>query len=408
MSHDEADLLISNARVVTCGGDASDPLAIKDDASVAVRDGQIVWIGSSGAHETVRADEHVDAKGRALLPGFIDPHTHLVFGGSRVDEFARKMAGEDYKKIAAEGGGIASTVRATRETDDDALTQGAASRLARMRRCGATTVEVKSGYGLATEHELRSLRIAKSVGTDPSMPETVTTFLGAHTVPSEFEGKRDSYLRLVIDTMLPRIAREQLASSVDVYIDENAFSLSEGRAVLTAAKASGLPIRAHIGQFTDLGGAELLAELGALSGDHLEELSDRGAQAMAEANVVGVLLPGAWRTLRQVPPDVPRMRAAGMTFAVGTDCNPGTSPCTDLPLCAALAVRDAGLSTEEAILGITRNAAQALGLSDRGTIEVGKRADLLLLETDEPRCIGYEIGNLEIPMLWRAGRRLEL
>ncbi len=406
MSHDEADLLISNARVVTCAGQGEDALAIQEDASVAIADGKVVWIGASRAHESVRADEHVDAGGRALLPGFVDPHTHLVYGGSRVDEFARKMAGEDYKKIAAEGGGIVSTVRATREASDDMLASSAAARLRRMLRCGVTTVEVKSGYGLSNDDEIRCLRVARTLGQDPALPATIPTFLGAHAVPPEFEDKRESYLKLVIDTMLPHVAREQLAHSVDVYIDENAFSLSEGRDVLMAAQATGLAVRAHIGQFKDLGGAELLAELGALSGDHLEEISEQGARAMAKSGVIGVLLPGAWRTLRQAAPDVPRMRAAGMTFAVGTDCNPGTSPCTDLGLCAALAVRDAGLTIDEAILGITRNAAKALGLRDRGTIEVGKRADLTLLETDDPRCVGYELGNLPVAHVWREGRAL--
>lgn len=407
MSHDEADLLITNARVVTCASaDATTGLAslgIIEEGAVAVRDGVIAWVGASHAMESVRADTHVDAKGRALLPGFIDPHTHLVYGGSRIDEFARKMAGEDYKRIAAEGGGIKSTVKATREASDAELERSARSRLTQMKRCGVTTVEVKSGYGLTLEDELRCLRIARTLGQDANLPSTIGTFLGAHTVPPEYVEKKEQYLRLVIDTMLPRVAREGLASSADVYIDENAFTRADGEAVLRAAKAVGLRVRAHIGQFKDLRGAELLASLGALSGDHLEDLSDDGARAMAEAGVVGVLLPGAWRTLRQTPPDVARMRAAGMRFAVGTDCNPGTSPCTDLPLCAALAVRDAGVTIEEAILGITRVAARALGLEDRGVIEVGRRADLVLLDDDDPRAIGYRLGNLPIEASWKAG-----
>lgn len=362
-------------------------------------------MGAGHAIESVRADEHIDAGGRALLPGFIDPHTHLVYGGNRVDEFARKMAGEDYKKIAAEGGGIQSTVRATRKASDEELRSTSSARLERMARHGVTTVEVKSGYGLSEVHETRCLKVANEIGVRANLPDTVATFLGAHTVPAEFKAQRDAYLELVIN-MLPAIAEQGLASSVDVYIDENAFSLAEGRRVLEAAKRQQLGVRAHIGQFKDLGGAQLLAELGAHSGDHLEDVSDEGVAAMASANVVGVLLPGAWRTLRQTPPDASRMRAAGMLLAIGTDCNPGTSPCTDLPLCAALAVRDAGLTIEDAVLGITKHAARALGLTDRGTIEVGKRADLVLLDHDEPKIVGYQLGDLPIERSWKGGSTL--
>jgi imidazolonepropionase len=344
-----------------------------------------------------------DLGGRLLVPGLVDPHTHLVFAGSRVAELARKMAGEDYRKIAAEGGGIASTVRATRAADDATLLRLARARAEAMRTHGTTTVEVKSGYGLSTEEELRLLGVGRALGR-AGVVRTTTTLLGAHTVPPERRADRPGYVAEVIERMIPEAAGQQLADACDVYLDDGAFTTEEARAILSAAKAAGLRVRAHVGQFADLGGAELLSELGGLSADHLEQVSDAGLAAMAAAGVRAVLLPAAWRTLRQTPPDGARLRAAGVRVAVGTDCNPGTSPCTDLLLCAALAVRDAGLTAEEALLAVTAEAAAAIGVPDVGRIAPGMCADLAAFDQDDPKALTYPLGDLHAHAVWLEGR----
>jgi len=383
------DLVVKDARVVTCDGPEGDPLGMVEAGAVAVKDGRIAWVGPSA--DAPSAAKVIFGGGRVVLPGLVDPHTHLVFAGSRVDEFARRMAGEDYQRIAAEGGGIKATVRWSREADDDALFAATAARAEALRARGVTSAEIKSGYGLATEHELRHLRVARRVAEEGLLNVT-TSLLGAHAVPADRD--RGEYVEEVASEMIPRAARERLADACDVYLDEGAFTRDEAAKILGAAKDAGLAVRAHVGQFADLGGAELAAELGALSADHLEEVSDAGLKAMADAGVVAVLLPGAWRTLRQAAPDAERMRRFGVRIAVGTDCNPGTSPTVDLPGMAALAVRDAGLTLEEALLGITREAARAAGFEDAGRIRVGSRADLALYDEEDPRALAYSMGGL--------------
>ncbi|MDH5492689.1 MAG: imidazolonepropionase, partial [Myxococcales bacterium] len=324
------DLLIRGAHLCTCAGPPGAPAAERldriPDGAVGVRGGRIVYVGSS-LEAPGDAAEIVDAEGRALSPGLVDPHTHLVFAGSRVDEFARRMAGEDYRAIAAAGGGIVATVRATRAASDEELYAGAAARALAMRARGVTAVEIKSGYGLSLEHESRLLRVARRLDAE-GLLRVRTSFLGAHAIPPERRGERARYLDELVQQMLPAIVEEGLADAIDVYCDEGAFTLEETRRLLEAGREAGLGLRAHLGQFADLGGPELLAELGALSADHLEEVSDAGLAAMARADVIAVLLPGAFCTLRQRPPSVSRMRAAGVRMAVGTDCNPGTSPST--------------------------------------------------------------------------------
>ncbi|MBW2465446.1 MAG: imidazolonepropionase, partial [Deltaproteobacteria bacterium] len=382
-------LVVRNARVVTCDGPLeaapSERLAIIDGGMVAIgHDGRVSYVGTEVGALTADAANVIDAECGAVLPGLVDPHTHLVFAGSRVDEFARRMAGEDYQTIAKEGGGIAATVRATRAASDEALYCLAARRARAMRRWGVTTLEVKSGYGLRPDSEVASLRAARRIGEE-GLCRVTTSFLGAHTIPPERQGDRTGYVDEVVGAQLDAVVAEGLADAIDAYIDEGAFTLAEGRRVLEAGKARGLAVRAHAGQFADLGAAELVAELGGLSADHLEELSDEGARAMAAAGVVGVLLPGAWRTLRQAAPDVARLRRRGVRMAVGTDLNPGTSPTTNLPLCAALAVRDAGLTLEEAVLGVTVDAAAAAGFEGVGRIAGGCWGDLAIYAQDDPR-----------------------
>jgi imidazolonepropionase len=390
------DLVVRRARVVTCAGageSAKDRLGTIDDGAIVIRGGRVAWVGTDAECAPVRGARTIDAGGRIVLPGLVDPHTHLVFAGSRIDEFARKMAGEDYRSIAAKGGGIQSTVRATRIASDDHLFASASARALAMRACGTTTIEVKSGYGLSVEHELRLLEVGRRVHAE-GIARTTTTLLGAHAVPLEKQGDRKSYVGDVIGAMIPRAADLGVADACDVYLDEGAFLREEAAAILRAAKQVNLRVKAHVGQFRDLRGAELVAKLGGLSCDHLEQVSDDGLRAMAAAGTRAVLLPGAWTTLRQTPPDAARIRAHGVAMAIGTDCNPGTSPCTDLPLCAALAVRDAGVTLEEAILGITVEAARAIGVAGVGTIAAGSWGDLAAYEHDDPRALGYAIGGL--------------
>lgn len=401
------DLLITNARVVTCAGpeDASAEarLGIVEHGALAVVGDRIAWVGPERELPRARPKRHVDAGGRVVMPGLVDPHTHLVFAGSRVDELARRMAGEDYRAIAAGGGGIAATVRTTREASDEELFALAAARAGALRAHGVTSVEIKSGYGLSTEHELRHLAVARRLETEGLLRVT-TSLLGAHALPPERREDRDAYVEEVATVMVPRAAEQGLADACDVYLDEGAFTRAEAERVLRAARAAGLAVRAHVGQFADLGGAELVAELGGLSCDHLEAVSDEGLRAMAHAGVSAVLLPTAWRTLRQRAPDAARMRALGVRVAVGTDCNPGTSPTVDLPLQAALAVRDAGLSMEEAVLAMTVEAARAAGLREVGQIATGLRADVALFDEDDPRALVYGVGGPEARCVISAGR----
>jgi imidazolonepropionase len=413
MERAEPALVIRGARVARCDGDgdAQGRLALLEDGAVAFgADGAVTFVGrTADAPDAGGGTEIVYARGALLTPGLVDPHTHLVFAGRRTHEFEQKMRGVDYRTIAASGGGIAFTVAQTRAADEATLRASMRRRLEVLLAGGVTTVEVKSGYGLTLADELRLLTIARDTDLpedDPRAPRprTIPTLLGAHAVPREHQANRAAYVALVADEMIPAAARDRLAASVDVYLDEGAFSLDEARVILGSAARHGLAIKAHVGQFRDLGGAELVAELGGLSCDHLEAVGDAGLDAMAKAGTRAVLLPAAWRTLRQTPPDAARMRARGVLVAVGTDANPGTSPCLDLPLCAALAVRDAGLDPNEALLSITAESARAIGVSDAGRIAVGARADLALWDHDDPTMFAYAMGGHRPTRVWARGR----
>jgi len=346
-------------------------LGVLENTSILVRGDRVCWIGPDT--EAPEAEKVVDARGLIGLPGLVDPHTHAVWAGSRAKEFARRLAGEKYADILEAGGGILSTVAATRKASLHALECGVVSRLEQMHRYGVTTVEVKSGYGLnpATEH--RMLTAASSINTGPS---TVRTFLGAHTIPAEHRGSRDDYVRQIIEEQLPLCA--PLCKFVDVYCDRGAFTLDESIAILKAGKEHGLQIRAHAEQVTHTGIAEAAANLGATAIDHLEQIDDAGIAAMAKAGSVAVLLPGAQLYLQDTPPPVEAMREAGIPFAVGTDLNPGSSPVHDIWTAATLACITQGLTMEEALLGITRNAAKALGLKRAGWIGLNSHADIAL------------------------------
>ena len=391
------DLLCVGGRVLRCDDDL-----VERDEVIGIDAGRIVYVGPQTS--APEASSTHDFEGALVLPGLVDPHTHLVFAGSRADEFARRMSGVDYHTIAAEGGGIASTVRATRNASDDELHALAEARALALREHGVTAVEIKSGYGLSTEHELRMLRVARRL---ESVIRVTTSFLGAHALPPERKGDRAAYVDEVVNEQLPAVVEEGLADSIDVYCDEGAFSLDEARRILEAGRDSGLRVRAHVGQFADLKGAELAAELGALSADHLEQVSDAGLQAMADSGTVAVLLPGAWRTLRQTPPRAERFRDAGVKMAIGTDLNPGTSPTTNLLLCAALAVRDAGTTPDEAILGVTRNAARAAGFANAGSIRVGAHADLAAFDVRSAASLTYALGGIRAAQVVFGGRIVE-
>jgi imidazolonepropionase len=413
-------LLLRNARIATCAGEASTDegrLDVREHAALIVEGRSLAWIGRDADAPRSEVSREIDLGGRLVTPGLVDPHTHLVFAGSRAGEFQKKMAGVDYRTIAQEGGGIGASMRATREASDDALSRALWARMSVLAEHGVTLVEVKSGYGLSLEHELRLLSLARQasglhVETRESreqpklagrlLPRTTTTLLGAHAIPPEFARDREGYVALVAGEMIAQASARRrlglyegpLADACDVYLDENAFSASEARVILEAARAAALKIRAHVGQFADVGGAELVAELGGLSCDHLEQVSDEGLRAMAARGTRAVLLPVAWRTLKQRAPDAMRMRAHGVHVAVGTDANPGTSACLDPLVALGLAVRDAGLSPHAALLAITREAAAACGASDAGRLTAGGRADLCVWDHDDPAVLGYVVGGL--------------
>ncbi len=391
----EWDDLWVNAELATMtpGGGAYGAVS---DGAIAVRDGRIAWLGRAAdlpatAHRRVGAVH--DAGGRWITPGLIDCHTHLVFGGNRAAEFEMRLEGASYEDIARAGGGIVSTMRATREADDEALFAAALPKLRHLLGEGVTTVEIKSGYGLELEAELKQLRVARRLGE--AVAATVrTTFLGAHALPPEFEGRSDEYIDLVVERMIPAVAEAGLADAVDAFCEGIGFSPAECERVFDAARAHALPVKLHADQLSDLGGAALAARFGALSADHLEHTGEDGIKAMAESGTVAVLLPGAFYTLRDtnVPP-VEGLRRHRVGIALATDFNPGSSPAPSLLVMLNMGCTLFRLTPEEALAGVTRVAARALGLAaDRGTLEVGKRADFALWDIGHPAELSYWCG----------------
>ena len=362
------------------------------DGALAATDGRISWIGPRSAWSG-GAKEERDARGAWITPGLVDCHTHLVYAGNRAHEFELRLKGASYEEIARSGGGIVSTVRATRAASDGELFEAAARRLAQWLREGATVVEVKSGYGLDSASELKMLRVARALST--KHPVTVkTTFLGAHAVPEEYQGRSDDYAALVCGEMLPAVAREGLADAVDAFCEGIAFSPSQTARVFESAKKFGLPVKLHADQLSDTGGAALAARFGALSADHLEYAAEAGVAAMARAGTVAVLLPGAFYFLRekQLPP-VDVLRRHGVPIALATDNNPGSSPLSSLLLTMNMACALFGLTPEEALAGVTREGARALGMqASHGTLEPGKSADLAFWEIGAPAELAYAIG----------------
>jgi imidazolonepropionase len=378
-----------------------------DGGAIAVEGDRIVWAGpeSSLPPEAARARHRWPVHGRVVTPGLVDCHTHLVFGGDRSAEWEQRLAGASYGEISAAGGGIRSTVRATREATDDDLLDGAVRRATALAAGGVTTLEVKSGYGLDLETELRMLRVARRIEEEVPVG-VVTTFLGAHTVPPEYDGDADRYISFVCDEVLPAVAAAGLADAVDGFCEGIAFSAEQIDRVLATATRLGLPVKLHADQLTDGGGAALAARHRALSADHLEHTSPDGVAAIAAAGTVAVLLPGAAYVLRDdaVPP-VDALRRAGVPMAVATDCNPGTSPLVSLTVALHLACTRFGLTVAEALAGATEHAARALGLTGEvGVIAPGARADLVVWDAERPAEIVYWLGAAPVRNVLARGR----
>jgi imidazolonepropionase len=380
--------------------------AIDGDAAIAVADGKIAWIGPDGAvPRRFDALPHFDGRAALVTPGLVDCHTHLVYGGQRANEFALRLAGATYEEIARAGGGIVSSVRATREADEDTLYAQAARRLEQLLAEGVCAIEIKSGYGLALEHERKQLRVARRLGQAYGVTVR-TTFLGAHALPPEYAGRGGDYIERVCHEMLPALAAEGLVDAVDVFCERIAFSLAETERVFQAARALGLPVKLHAEQLSDMGGAALAARYGALSCDHIEHLSAEGIAAMRAAGTTAVLLPGAYYTLRDThPPPIEALREAGVPMAVATDHNPGSSPALSLLLMANMACTLFRLTVPEAIAGITRHAARALGLQDtHGAIGVGRPANFVLWRLRDGAELAYWFGQRPGRTIVRQGR----
>lgn len=397
-----ASLLITNARIATMAEHV--PYGRADESAVLIEKGMIAWTGP--ASDAPRAKSTLDAEGRLLSPGLIDCHTHLVFGGNRADEFEQRLNGVPYADIAKAGGGILSTVRATRAASERELMASALVRLGCLLREGVTTIEIKSGYGLDLETELRMLRVARALAGERPV-DVVTSFLGAHALPPEFRNDRQAYVTLLCEKVLPAVAKAKLADAVDAFCETIAFSLEETEAVFKTASSLDLPLKLHAEQLSNMGGVKLAARYGALSCDHIEYVDEEGVAAMAKAGTTAVLLPGAFYYLRerQAPP-VALLRRYGVPIAIATDLNPGSSPVHSLLTTMNMACVLFGLTPEEALRGVTVNAARALGLGDRGIIAAGKKADLALWNVEAPGHLAYPLGLDPLHCAFKNGQEI--
>jgi imidazolonepropionase len=391
--------LYANARLATMAGPG---LGVIDNGALLVQDGRIAWVGAG--KDAPPAAHRVDCRGRWITPGLIDCHTHIVFGGDRAAEFEQRLNGATYEEIARAGGGILSTVKATRAASEEELAAAAAPRVKRLIAEGVTALEIKSGYGLDLDNELKQLRAARRLGRE--LPVTVrTTCLAAHALPPEYKGRADDYIALVCEKIVPAAAAEGLADAVDAFCDMIGFTPSQSERVLQAARRCGLRVKLHAEQLSNQRGAVLAARYGALSADHLEHLDEEGAAAMEGAGTLAVLLPGAFYALRETrPPPVALLRKHGVAMAVASDCNPGSSPAQSLLLMVNMACTLFRLTPEEALSGVTVNAARALDLAhDRGTLEPGKRADFVLWDIARPAELAYWMGVNPAAAVVRGG-----
>lgn len=399
----KCDRVWRGARLATMAA-ARPGLGIVDDGVIAAKDGRIAFAGTASDAPSFDAAETVECEGRWITPGLVDCHTHIVYGGSRAHEFELRLAGATYDEIARTGGGIVSTMRATRAASEDALLDAARKRVETLMRDGVTTLEIKSGYGLDLESEMKSLRVARRLGEVLPL-SVVTTFLGAHALPPEADGDKDAYIAEVCERQLPAVAKAGLADAVDAFCESIAFSPEQTARVFEAARRFGLPVKLHAEQLATSGGAALAARFGALSADHLEHADEAGIRAMAEAGTVAVLLPGAFYFLRETrKPPVDLLRKHEVPIALSSDSNPGTSPLTSLLLAMNMAATFFRLTVDECLLGVTRQAARALGRLDRiGTLEAGKSCDLAIWDIERPAELVYRIGFTPLHQrVWRG------
>lgn len=402
---------IAAKRIVTCDvtrATPDNPLAVIEDAAVLYDDQSISWVGPRAeAENKVPITDYGD---RVVTPGLIDAHTHSAWVGSRHQEYALRMAGADYRAIAGAGGGILSTSRAVAESTEAAIAEELTARLQRMAELGVTTVEVKSGYGLEPEGEMKQLRAIARARADAALPSVVATYLALHALPESARGNRGHYVLRTGTSTVQEVAQQKLAQFVDAYVDEKAFTVDEARLLCETAIGAGLGVRLHVGQFADVGGAELCAEVGALSADHLEHIDAAGIDALAKSGTLATLLPVASFSLRQEPPPIALFREAGIGMVVASDANPGTAPTESLPLAMALALRLYGLTPAEVILGATRNAALSLGLAGhgvsgpRGSLVAGARADLVVWDLPHELAILQPWGAPKTHLVLRQGR----
>ena len=391
-------MLLTNLNAATM----RDHYGLIEDAAILVEGGRIAWVGPRA--EAPAGQHGINCKGRVVTPGFVDCHTHLVYGGNRAHEFEMRLGGIAYADIAKSGGGIASTVRATRTQSEGELVASALKRLDTMLAEGITTIEIKSGYGLDLRNEMKMLRVARELGKLRPV-DVITSYLGAHAFPPEYHDNRDGYVKLICSEVIPAMVQYKLADAVDAFCEKIAFSLEETEQVFKAAQANRLPIKLHAEQLSDMGGAKLAASMGALSVDHIEYLDDEGVQAIAASGTVAVLLPGAFYYLRekQAPP-VATLRKAGVPMAVATDLNPGSSPIHSILATMNMACILFGLRPDEALRGVTVNGAKALGLKDRGMIAVGMKADLAFWDIERPGDLCYPIGYNPVAAVMKNGQ----
>ncbi|MCF7514243.1 imidazolonepropionase [Pseudoalteromonas sp. L23] len=402
----EADLLIIDVNIATMDPNLDTPYGAIENAAIAIKDGKINWLGPRSELPEVDAIATPihKANGQWLTPGLIDCHTHILFAGSRANEFEQRLLGASYQQIAAQGGGIASTVKATRLADRETLYVNGKNRLNSLLKEGVTTVESKSGYGLDVENELKLLEINQLLNEHHPI-DVHSTFLGAHALPPEYKDNSQAYIDLVCDEMLPQVASRQLATAVDVFCENVGFTYQQTEQVFTRAQQLGLQVKCHAEQLSNQHGSELVAKFKGLSADHIEYLDEAGVEAMARGDVTAVLLPGAFYFLRetQLPP-IDLLRKHKVAMALASDFNPGTAPLCSLRLMLNMACTLFRMTPEEALSGVTVNAAKALGLSDRGVLKVGTRADLALWDITHPAQLSYQFGVADLSNLWILGK----
>jgi len=394
--------LFINATIACLDGESG--YGMREQSALLVEAGKIAWLGAMQDQPAVTDAEVINCAGRLLTPGLIDCHSHLVYGGDRADEFEMRLEGASYAQIAQRGGGIISTVTATRAASEAELLAQALPRLNSLLAEGVTTVEIKSGYGLDSDNEIKMLRVARQLESEFQI-RVQKTFLGAHALPPEYAGRSDDYIELVCAEMLPRAHAEGLVDAVDVFIESIAFNLEQGAKVFDCAQALGLPIKAHVEQLSDLGGTVMAAARGALSVDHIEYLAATDVARLAQAETVAVLLPGAFYVLRETRlPPLAALREHKVPIALATDANPGSSPVTSILLVMNMACTLFRLTPAEALRGVTINAARALGLeTEIGSIEVGKQADIVLWNVAKPAMLSYQIGLNPCALVMQAG-----